>query len=459
MSFEQIISVAGLDDPKTSKARAIAESLAHAIRSGQLAAGERLPPQRRLAARLHVTMGTISRAYASLERQGLAIARIGDGTYVRPQEAPLSPPSDTAPPAPIDLAHNTAIPGDESRALLVAFTALAKDPDITRQMTAYQPEAGTQRHREAGARWLQRFGASGDWRRVMVTHGAQHALACVLRTFARPGDIVLTEALSYPGLIELARTMRVQLIGLDTDDQGLCPAALDRAAATFEARLLFCAPTLHNPTTATMSAQRRDDIAVVVKRHRLMLIEDCVHAATLAHPPPALSTGLPERAFLIGSFSKAAAPGLRVGFLDAAPAWMGKIAGSMRADCWMVAPLMPEIATRWIDSGELDGLIAQQRAMIDQRLALALPMLEGLDIRSAPGHPLIWLRLPPPWRAGGVAQALAAAGVLVRTADHFAVGRGPAPEAVRLSVNAVGSDEALVQGLRRLRRLLTQSPA
>ena len=83
MSFEQLISTASLGDGSKPKYQSIAEDLAQAILNGQVPMGEKLPPQRNLAHRLGVTTGTVSRAYAILERQGLATARVGDGTYVR----------------------------------------------------------------------------------------------------------------------------------------------------------------------------------------------------------------------------------------------------------------------------------------------------------------------------------------------------------------------------------------
>src|ERR1700754_828188 len=64
------------------KYRSIADSYAQAIRNGQRPPGEKLPPHRVLAQQLGVTTGTVSRAYAELEKRGLAIARVGDGTYV-----------------------------------------------------------------------------------------------------------------------------------------------------------------------------------------------------------------------------------------------------------------------------------------------------------------------------------------------------------------------------------------
>ena len=459
MSFEQLISTASLGDGSKPKYQSIAEDLAQAVINGQLPVGEKLPPQRSLAHRLGVTTGTISRAYAILERQGLAIARVGDGTYVRAAETAEGSAEPDASQVPIDLAHNVAMFGDETLALTQAFESLATDGSLLRQVLSYQSETGMRRHREAGAQWLRRFGTSGAWNRVMVTHGAQHGLACVLRTVARPGDALLTETLSYPGLQALARSMRLQLIGIETDAQGMVPAALERAAKTFDTKFVYCAPSLHNPTSATMPMDRREAIAQVARNHGLYIIEDSVHAAMQPHPLPALSTWLPEQSFLLSSFSKVLAPGLRVGYVEAAPQWLSKFAASMRADSWMVAPLLPEIATRWLESGAMERLIAQQRAMTAERLLSAHRLLAGLDYKSDMEYPLIWLPLPEPWRAGQFAAALRQAGVLVRTADHFAVGRSPAPHAIRISLNSAASVAQLEEGLVILRALLDSPPS
>jgi DNA-binding transcriptional MocR family regulator len=86
-------------------------------------------------------------------------------------------------------------------------------------------------------------------------------------------------------------------------------------------------------------------------------------------------------------------------------------------------------------------------------------MLQGLDFKTDPDFPLIWLPLPEPWRAGQFAAALRQAGVLVRTADHFAVGRSPAPHAIRISLNAPGSVEQLEGGLQILKALMDSPPS
>lgn len=442
------------DPASKPKYQTIAEDLAQAIVNGQFGPGEKLPPHRVMAKRLGVTPGTVSRAYASLERQDLALARVGDGTYVRNLQTHHPEPEREGPSALIDLAHNVAIRTDEQQALRDTLAQLSRSDLRAAPLLDYQPEAGMRHHRVAGANWLKRFGTLGDWQRVMVTHGAQHGLAVVLRTVVRPGDTILTESLSYSGLMALSRSMRLQVIGLPMDDEGLLPDALAHAVRSYGSKTLYCTPSLHSPTTGTMSIARREAIAALVRSEGLLLLEDVVHAAAQVQPLPALASLVPEQSFVIASFSKVMAPGLRVGYLEASPQWLDKVAASIRADCWMVAPLMPDILTHWIESGVADHLIGLQRQHIAERLALARRCLQGCRFRWAHDLPHLYLPLPEPWQADSFAKTLSQAGVQVRTMEHFAAGRTPPSHAVRISLNAASSRELLRDGLRVVARVL-----
>ncbi len=466
------------------KYRTIAYAYAQAIDGGQMLPGEKLPAHRLLAKKLHVTTGTVSRAYAELERCGLVVARVGDGTYVaepdadggrrpgRPQPAleTLEPgESGSSPPAagtpaqpsvgrPIDLGQNVPMPTEEAHLLTNTLRELAADERLAGELLLYQPEGGRRSHRVAGARWLARMGCTVPAERVLVTQGAQHALACVLRAVLRPGDTIFAEALSYPGIVALARQLRLNLVGIEIDEEGMVPAALERACALLAPRALFCVPTLHNPTTATLSDARRAAIAEIAVRHHLVVIEDLVPAALLQAPPTPLVARLPEHGIAISSLSKAVAPGLRVGYVQAPQDWVGKILAVIRSDCWMTSPLSAEITARWIVNGEIDRLIALQRAHVDVRQAIAAEVLAGWPYRTDPASPHLWLPLAEPWRAAEFAAALRQAGVLAKMADSFVIGRGSAPHAVRLSLGGARSDEALRDGLECVARTLRNGP-
>ena len=144
--------------------QAIADDMAQAIVNGQFGPGEKLPPHRVMAKRLGVTAGTVSRAYASLERQALALARVGDGTYVRNLQAqrPELASVGAAAAALIDLAHNVAIRTDEHQALRDTLAELDKDGEGTSALLDYQPEAGMQRRAGCSVS-APRGSGSGSW--------------------------------------------------------------------------------------------------------------------------------------------------------------------------------------------------------------------------------------------------------------------------------------------------------
>jgi len=474
------------------KYRAIAHAYAQAIHGGQMLPGEKLPAHRLLARKLSVTTGTVSRAYAELERCGMVVARVGDGTYVAEPDADGARIADRALPAHdsrersaapttgapgalsagltagltagptaarlIDLGQNVPMPTDEAFLLTQTLRELAADERLAGELLLYQPEGGRRSHREAGARWLARMGCTVAAERVLVTQGAQHGLACVLRAVLRPGDTIFAEALSYPGIVALARQLRLNLVGIEIDEEGIVPAALERACSLLAPRALFCVPTLHNPTTATLSEARRAMIAEIAVRHHLVVIEDLVPAALLDAPPTPLAARLPEHGIVISSLSKAVAPGLRIGYVQAPQDWVGKILAVIRSDCWMTSPLAAEIAARWIVEGEVDRLVAKQRAQVDARHAIAAEVLAEWPWRTDPASPHLWLPLAEPWRAAEFSAALRQVGVLVKTADSFVIGRGSAPHAVRLSLGAARSEEALREGLALLARTLRNGP-
>src|SRR5258708_8523328 len=133
--------------------RAIADALAADITPGRLATGQRLPTHRDLAYQLHVTVGTVSRAYAEAERRGLIGGEIGRGTFVRARgesgPAPAGLPRDDE----IDFALNAVASGSEAQALADTLAELARDPALGR-LLAYLPHVGLLEHRVAAARLL-----------------------------------------------------------------------------------------------------------------------------------------------------------------------------------------------------------------------------------------------------------------------------------------------------------------
>ena len=445
-----------------AKYKRLAEAMELRILDGGIEGGAKLPPHRSLADRLGVTIGTVSRAYAELERMGLVVARVGDGTFVRQRD--LERKRDIGfsnfveeRPEQFDMSRNMHIPGAETSLLAQSLLELARNPQTLAEMTLYTPDAGLPRYRQAGARWL----AHGDFRpqaeQVLCVNGGQHGLLCTLMALLRAGDTLVTEQLTYPGLISAARMLGIKLLGAAMDEEGLIPAALDELCRQHRISALYCTPTLQNPTTGVLSVARREALVAVCREHNLLIIEDEAHAVLVEDRPPPLSFYAPERSVLIGSLSKAVAAGLRVGYLHAPVPLISRIAAALRGSCWMATPLAMELASGWIESGVAEKLLRQQIIEIGRRKQLVEGLLEGLSYRTHPQCPHFWIEVPEPWRASDVEAELKLKNYLVATAEAFAVGRAAVPQFVRASVSNASHDDALLlQGFQALSNSLRQ---
>jgi DNA-binding transcriptional MocR family regulator len=438
--------------------RAIAEAIATDLRQGRLKAGERLPTHRELAYRLGVTVGTVTRGYAEAQRRGLVAGHVGRGSFLAgPARAPGrlgSSQREADGLIELSLAFPPPHLGDEL--FQRTLGELARDGGVG-ALLDYQPHGGMAHHRAAGAAWIARHGLSVAPEQVLITLGAQHAISVVLRGLTKPGDLLLTECLTYSGIKAMAAALNLRLKGLPMDGEGLLPDALEAACRKESPRALFCMPNLQNPTGAIMSPVRREAIASVAAKHRLPVIEDDVYGF-LAGERPTLTELLPELGHYVIGTSKSMAPGLRVGFLALPKGRDSAFVAALRATIWMAPPLTAEIVARWIADGAADTLAEAQRSAAAERQALAGTLLEGFDYRA---HPLSFfgmLYLPPPWRSSDLVAAAARRGLRLRGAEIFATDL-PAPEAIRLCVSAAGSKERLTDGLARLVALLREGPA
>lgn len=446
-----------------AKYQRLALALQAGILEGSIEAGAKLPPHRTLADQLGVTIGTISRAYAELERTGLVLARVGDGTFVRQrgQQRTADPGFRNVLDEPqryFDMSHNMHIPGHETACLAHSLKELSNDPQTLQELTRYTADVGLPHYRQAGARWL----AHGDFAphadQVVCVNGGQHGLFCTLMALLRAGDTLVTEQLTYPGLISAARFLGIKLLGIEMDDQGLRPESLEQLCRSHRVSALYCTPTLQNPTSTVLSAARRQAIAQICRAHNLLILEDEAHAVLVLDRPPPLSQYAPERCILIGSLSKAVAAGLRVGYLHAPASLIGRLSAALRATCWMATPLPLELATRWIDDGTAQTLLHQQIAEIGRRKEQVAGLLDGLNYWSHPQSPHYWIEVAEPWRAAEIEAELKQKHYLVSAAEAFAVGRNAVPQFIRASVsNTSGNDQLLYDGFLALATSLCQN--
>jgi DNA-binding transcriptional MocR family regulator len=139
---------------------------------------------------------------------------------------------------------------------------------------------------------------------VVLTYGAQNAMLLAAMALAGPGATILTEELTYYGIKTIAAHLNLRVHGVALDDDGLIPDALDAACRSSGAKLLYCIPTLQNPTTSIMPEARRREIVAIAARHDLTIVEDDVYGFLPEDAPPPLAALAPERTVYIASLSK-----------------------------------------------------------------------------------------------------------------------------------------------------------
>jgi DNA-binding transcriptional MocR family regulator len=446
----------GMDDQWTpsleSQSGTLHQRLIQALRddiaSGALEPEARMPSHRDLAQRLGIGIGTVTRAYAEAVRLGLLVGTVGRGTFVAPNAVPRRDEQPAIFRADaggvIDLTLNIPTLDVVASCMGDVLDRIRQRPDISDYVT-FTAHAGVDWHRQALAEWLRKVShfRDADWRRLIVTTGAQHAMSLAMDVVLRRGDTLLVEAVTFSGTLAAAAQHGLQPVGVAMDREGIRPDALEEAAVRHQARAVYIQPTLQNPTTRTMSMARRREIVEVARRHDLTLIEDDVKSAlafafdTAHRDLVPLAVLAPERTIYLTSVSKTLSPGLRVGMLVAPDEErFDRLCVAMRANCYTPGTMGSLIVAQWIRDGVAQDVLRAIAQEAGTRQALAKRLLgTAVEDPSFPTTLHIWLPMSE-LQAERFASRALRRGVAVTPPSSFIVD-GELVSGVRLCLNSV----------------------
>jgi DNA-binding transcriptional MocR family regulator len=436
---------------------AIADVIADDIQAGRLASGDRLPPQRKLALRLSIDFTTVARGYVEAQRRGLIESRVGQGTFVRgkglDESARRPARADT-----VDLSMN--LPPEPS------------DPDLIERMNAgfaevgrdlvallrYQGFGGSHADKDAALAWLSRRAMVPSQERIFVTPGAHPAIAGILALLAKPGDVILCEGLTYPGVRSIAAQQGLKLVGLPMDEQGIDPDAFAKACGDLAPKALYLNPTLQNPTTLTIPPARRAAIVAVARRCGVPIIEDDAYGFIPVHGPPPLAAIAPDITWHIAGLAKCIGAGLRAAYVVAPDARSGwPFAAVLRANTVMASPLTVALATRWIEDGTADSILRFIRKETEARQKLARTLLPEGSFRADPLSFNLWVPLPKPWTRSAFIGHMRSTRIGIVASDAFTV-LGEPGEAVRVCLGGPAKRDQTASALDFMAHALTESP-
>ncbi|WP_095143393.1 PLP-dependent aminotransferase family protein [Pseudomonas sp. Irchel s3b6] len=436
-----------------SRYKSLVDAFAADIRAGRLTPGTRLPTHRELATREGLALATATRVYGELEAMGLVSGEAGRGTFVRETSLPpgLGIDQHAVASGVLDLNFNyPALPG-QAELLRGALRQLATSGDLE-ALLRYQPHGGRPHERAAVARHLRCRGLDVGEEQVLMVSGAQHGLATTVMGLLRPGDVVATDALTYPGFKVLADTQRLELAPIPSAGCEPDLDALVHLCKRRKVRAVYTMPTLHNPLSWVASEDWRQRLVRIAREHDLIIIEDAAYAFLAEDPPAPLAARAPERTVYVSGLSKSVATGLRVGFVAAPVGWVPALERAIRATVWNTPGVMTSIACQWLDDGTVTRLEGEKRQDAAYRQAMARAALSGFTCISHPNSYFLWLPLGEEVRAERIATALMEQQVSVSTAEPFATSAHP-PHAIRLALGSLALD-ALEQALARVKQVV-----
>ncbi|TXI41607.1 MAG: PLP-dependent aminotransferase family protein [Mycobacterium sp.] len=379
--------------------QALADCLRMLIVDGRLPVGSRLPSERALADVLRVSRTTVTAAYADLREDGYLHARRGARSTVALPHTPTPMPEQ--PVGTINLA--VAASAAPAAAMQDAFTEAARQSAAYLQRTAHDM-TGLPVLRTAIAERYTARGLPTTADQIMVTSGAQHAIALIVAAYTQPGDRVLVEQPTYHGVLTAIDLAGARPIPVPMTSEGWDLDAVQTTARQLAPALAYLVPDNQNPTGMSMSVDDRKRLCDIVGETRTRtIIDETLTDVWLDEPVPApVAASLGARADLlltVGSMSKSFWAGMLIGWIRAEPGVLATVR-ALRPSIDLGTSVVDQLAAAWLLTERAADVLPERREMLRERRALLLDLLAAHlpDWRPLPGRGgmSLWVQLPAP---------------------------------------------------------------
>ncbi|MET1254084.1 PLP-dependent aminotransferase family protein [Aliikangiella maris] len=390
--------------------------------AGSLRAGDKLPSLRKLSQQLDVSIPTIKQAYIELERLGRVEARPKSGYFIRSGGFDISTPKKPkfiSRPVPVrcqtlieeayDAVHSTnilplgishpvmACPADKNLARIMRRVLASAGPKVM----AYGPMDGyLPLKRQVVQRYLER-GVAARHEDLVITNGAQEALAIAVQCVAKPGDIVAVESPTYFGILELIENLGMMALEIPTCDEGLCLDDLVESLDKHDVKACLFSSLINNPTGAGLSDEKRQQLVEIVESRNIPLIEDDVYSELHFFDKDTIPMQAYSKKGLVitcSSFSKTAAPSYRIGWVLSNRIEQ-RAKGFKRAISCSSSLLNQWVINEYLRSGDFDRNIRRLRQILRtnkdrMRNLIAECFPPKTRVSDPKGGGVVWVELP-----------------------------------------------------------------
>lgn len=433
--------------------QALMKAIQDDINKGILMRGFKMPPQRVLANQLGVNHGTVTRAYKICEEKGLLKGIVGKGTFIAASPGlPISLLTDHKDTDLINL--GMAIPLYECNSFIETLIKQVRDSmDYGLTMT-YCPPEGHIKHRYVAANWLTTYKMNVEAENILITSGTQNALSIILMTLFEKGDRIVVDEYTYTGLISLASYMNIILVPVFGDEKGMDIEALKSTCKREQPKGIYVMADYQNPTTVTLSVEKRKELAKVIEDNNLLLIEDATFSFSLEKKIKPISAYIPEKSLFIMGTSKAISPAFRISYIAAPSSLVEKLSHGLNNIIWMASPYTSEIVSLLQSTGAYGRIEEEKIRLLKERNKRFDEIMTGYDVLPAPTSCYRFIKLPSSYNDVELEYLALEKGVQILSANRFYVGSKPEKPTIRLALSAPYTIEELEIALNIIKELL-----
>ncbi|MBQ8604303.1 MAG: PLP-dependent aminotransferase family protein [Oscillospiraceae bacterium] len=425
----------------------LADLMEKDILSGTLAAGTKLPPQRELADYLDVSLNTITRAYTLCEKKGLLFAVTGKGTFVNgainTRKTIVEPETNTA----INIS-STISPMPNTERLCDIIKSVISDSMFEKSIQ-YSTPIGTEYQQKAAEKWLNIFGFD-KCNNVLITEGSQNSLTLILTSLFESGDKIVVDQYTYPNFLSLANLLHITLVPVSGDEKGMDPAELAKILNTNSVKGIYLSPTCSNPQAICMPENRRKEIAHLIERHNLILIEDDCYAFIAENKPQPVSLMTGNNYIYLTELNKAISPAVNMGIICCSDRFLPRLQQANYSCNLVVNWFAAQVGALAINQDIYADTIDEHRRRIQNRNMIYGRYFEITNINSY----YQWLPLPSGISSTVFESVAMKAGVKVYGSERFLTGDAGGRYYLRISPTGPRTVSQLETALRIIRKII-----
>ena len=461
------------DKPRTLQLQ-IRQQLIDAITNGLIGPNEPLPSSRNLALALKVARNTVIAAYKELEFDGYITPQQRKGYYVNEQfyenytNSNEGQPNDPTPPLWLNKLitkkpsiqtniHNpenwqnlpysftigqidkSLIPYYEWREVVRHSSTL---PEIQKWNIDHVDNDDPSLIKQIQSKVLPKRGIWANKDQILITSGSQNAIYIIANLLVKQNTVVAIENPGYPDVRNIFSFRTDNIIPISVDKEGIVVKEIKS-----DTNIVFTTPSHQYPTGVTMSMERRNSLLSTAKKNNMVIIEDDYEAEInfQKKPNPSLkSLDKDNNVIYVGSFSKAFAPGLRLGYMVAPESFIKEARALRRLILRHIPSNNQRSVALFIGLGHYHNMFTKIQKTNKERWGLINEKINQEPLLSSThthGGSTFWVKIPESVDSEKLCQKLLERGVAVRPGHTSFFEEKPPSNYLHLGYSAVDTNK------------------